>query len=438
MRADLIDGTVKGSVDIGRALTVQAKAGTNGLDNRLLGLVDGHILQAVHVQGTANHAELDTLTDDGIDRINIQDRLANVRLGGGRDGIIVRIDIILLAVIRIFLVLIAARNSRRIVGVDGRGRAFAALVCSIRLCTAFITIGRSILGDRGHIIVAIALVGAVKVPLGQQSFDDAQQQVNVAVLTCNHTHGAIHVLWVALCVAAVAVRFDGLDPILQVIAVLTRCGDNGRTSVITIRNSRLALGNRIRILGGRNIVTVLRRGRSRSAGALCTTSLVLLNGLIELLGSHGTVRAAALLVFHAHGTFSFLIAVTAVDVKPCLITSSGIHDQSKVIDDNIPLDGIIGLPIPHTRGFVKVEVIPKRQFFQTCVFHGICIVDDDFCTNIVAASVTFRQNRADTVFVDIILRDEAGIVCDDNGLAAVGFEAFWLENLLRDTKFPSD
>src|SRR5699024_7234580 len=116
---------------------------------------------------------------------------------------------------------------------------------------------------------------------------------------------------VALCVAAVTIGFNRLNLIFQVIAVLTRCGDNGRTSVITIRNSRLALGNRVLILGGRNIVTVLRRGRSRSAGTLCTTSLVLLNSFIELLGSHGTVRAAALLVFHAHGTFSFLIAVTA-------------------------------------------------------------------------------------------------------------------------------
>ena len=109
-----------------------------------------------------------------------------------------------------------------------------------------------------------------------------------------------------------------------------------------------------------------------------------------------------------------------------------------MIDDDIPLDGVIGLPIPHTRGFVKIEVIAERKFFQTCVLHGVRVMDHDVCDNVVSAPITFRQNRADAVFVDVILRDEAGVVRYDNGFAPIGFEAFGLENLFREPQFPAN
>ena len=109
-----------------------------------------------------------------------------------------------------------------------------------------------------------------------------------------------------------------------------------------------------------------------------------------------------------------------------------------MIDNDVPLNCVVGLPFPFARSFIEIEVIAEGQFLQSRRFHLVRVMDDDFGSDIVTVPIPFGQNSADRIFVDIVLRNEAGVVSDDDGLALVGLEAFRRENLFREPKFPPD
>ncbi|MCQ5157547.1 hypothetical protein NE584_00640 [Clostridium sp. DFI.5.61] len=90
-----------------------------------------------------------------------------------------------------------------------------------------------------------------------------------------------------------------------------------------------------------------------------------------------------------------------------------------MIDNDVPLNCIIGLPIPFARGFVQIQVVAEGQFLQSGQFHLIGVMDDDFGPYRCSISEAFGQNGADRIFMDIVLSNETGVVCDANWLPAI-------------------
>ena len=76
-----------------------------------------------------------------------------------------------------------------------------------------------------------------------------------------------------------------------------------------------------------------------------------------------------------------------------------------MIYNYVSLNSIVWLTIPNAWGLVKIEIVSQRQLFQTCRFHFICIMDNDFGPYIIPAAISFGQNRSNCIFVNIVLGD---------------------------------
>ena len=109
-----------------------------------------------------------------------------------------------------------------------------------------------------------------------------------------------------------------------------------------------------------------------------------------------------------------------------------------MIDSDVPLDGIVLLAVPDTGSFVQIQVVAKGQFLQPSPFQTVSVMDDDFCTNIIAAAVSFSQNRTDLFVPDIILCDKPSVMGDNDGATLVGLQTFRIKNILREPQLPPD
>ena len=80
-----------------------------------------------------------------------------------------------------------------------------------------------------------------------------------------------------------------------------------------------------------------------------------------------------------------------INVEPGLFASPRLIDKSKMVDFDVPLNGIIGLPLPDTGRFVQTQVVAAGQLTHFVLFQAVGVVDDDFCTDIIAVPVALRK-----------------------------------------------
>ena len=126
----------------------------------------------------------------------------------------------------------------------------------------------------------------------------------------------------------------------------------------------------------------------------------------------------------------------AVDIQPSLLTSPRLLDKGKMIDFDVPLDGVVGLALPYAGGFLQTQVVSQRQLSQPDASHGVHIVDDDFGSHVVPVLIAFRQDRPDVFLLHILGIDVPGLMGDDDRLALVGGKAFRSEDLFREPQLP--
>ena len=253
--------------------------------------------------------------------------------------------------------------------------------------------------------------GGVEIVLRLHLLDAVQQGADVLVLVGNNAHSALDVLGVAVGIAAVAAVHNGLDDVAH--------RRNGRVDIVII------LG---RLQGG-----IVICGRLHT---LLATLVVLLNHSCQFLRACAVLAGGALRSF-LHFSFSSFerFRILAVDVQASLFPCSCGIDQCKVVDFDIPLDGIVRLPIVHAGGFIQRQRIAKAQLPQATLFHAVCIVDDDFCPYIVAIPVPLGKNCADGFAVGVVLIDLARVMGHDDGLTLVAFQRLIIEHFLRQAEF---
>ena len=126
-----------------------------------------------------------------------------------------------------------------------------------------------------------------------------------------------------------------------------------------------------------------------------------------------------------------------INVEPGLFTSPRLIDKSKMVDFDVPLNGIIGLPLPDTGRFVQTQVVAAGQLTHFVLFQAVGVVDDDFCTDIIAVPVALRQNRADALLFHVVCVNVASIMRYDDGLPLVGRKALFSKDFFRQPQLPA-
>ena len=126
-----------------------------------------------------------------------------------------------------------------------------------------------------------------------------------------------------------------------------------------------------------------------------------------------------------------------INVEPGLFTSPRLIDKGKMVDFDVPLNGIIGLPLPDTGRFVQTQVVAAGQLTHFVLLQAVGVVDDDFCTDIIAVPVALRQNRADALIFHVVGVNVASIMRYDDGLPLVGRKALFSKDFFRQPQLPA-
>ena len=109
-----------------------------------------------------------------------------------------------------------------------------------------------------------------------------------------------------------------------------------------------------------------------------------------------------------------------------------------MVDADVPLDGVVALAVPLTRRFIERQIVAEGQLLQAAIPHLVGVVNNDLCTDVIPASIPFRQNGADLVLLDVVLIHQTRIMRDDDGLALIRCKALSSEDFLREPKLPPD
>ena len=82
------------------------------------------------------------------------------------------------------------------------------------------------------------------------------------------------------------------------------------------------------------------------------------------------------------------MCIFPVNIQTGAIPCPSLFDQSQVVNADISLYYVIGLPLPLPWGLLQIEAIPQREFPQP-VIQFARIVDDDLCTDVIAVLRSF-------------------------------------------------
>jgi len=197
----------------------------------------------------------------------------------------------------------------------------------------------------------------VEVDLCLQLRDEVQQLLDVGILLGNHPVGLIHRLTVSGCVTAVAVFLD----------LLHRISSGFFALILIFLGIFLPFGIRCWLV---------------IEHALLFAFFILFHQLGDLL------RCQAVFSF-GHGVSSFFfLCIFPVNVQTGAIPCPSLFDQSQVVNADVALYSVIGLPLPLPWDFLQIEAVPQRELPQP-VIQLARIVDDDLRTDVIAVLRSF-------------------------------------------------
>ena len=109
-----------------------------------------------------------------------------------------------------------------------------------------------------------------------------------------------------------------------------------------------------------------------------------------------------------------------------------------MVDADVPLDGVVVLAVPLTRRFIERQIVAEGQLLQAAIPHLVGVVNNDLRTDVIPASIPFRQDGADLMLLDVVLIQQTRIIRDDDGLALIRGKTLSSEDFLREPKLPPD
>ena len=117
------------------------------------------------------------------------------------------------------------------------------------------------------------------------------------------------------------------------------------------------------------------------------------------------------------------------------MTSSGLVNDCKVIDADVPLDAVIRHPVPCSRILFQITVISQGQFPETTLQY-VCVMDHNICQDVITVPDTVTKDRTNDLLMNVILGDLPGLMGEDDRLSPIAFQAFLGEYIFRKSQLP--
>ena len=120
-----------------------------------------------------------------------------------------------------------------------------------------------------------------------------------------------------------------------------------------------------------------------------------------------------------------------------MLASPCLPHKGKMVDNDVSLDGVVGLALPNTRCFLQTKVVAERQLSQPALLHGVGVMDNDFSPDVIPVLIALGKNRSNGFLFNIPFVHISCVMGNDDRLAFVTCEALRSKDIFREPKLPS-